>query len=251
MRTLEADLGYPLFERLNRAVAPTEDGACYAARVTAAFEGLIVRPATRSRARVVIDVDADLLRLWLLPRLTPDVLGALDIDAIFRARADRPRILPADTDVAIVWGTLDYEGFAARTLLRPQVFAVAAPSLGLGTLADVARARLLHDRDAGWWRALHEAAGLPYLEDAASLTFDRCDLPIEAARLGLGVAVGDDVIAEAYLRAGLLVRLDGASLETRAYHLLIRRRRRSGAAKRLAEWIAAEAETFGPKQAQT
>lgn len=182
VRALETELGHPLFERLHRAVALTEDGARYAARVTAAFDGLAVRPAARSRARVVIDDDADLLRLWLLPRLTPDVLNALDLDAVLRARADRPRILPADTDVAIVWGALDYEGFAARTLLSPRVFVVAAPSLGLSALADVARARLLNDRDASWWRALHEAVGLTYPEDAASLTFDRCD-PRLATRL--------------------------------------------------------------------
>ena len=244
VRGLEAELGHPLFERLHRAVALTEDGARYAARITAAFAEMAVRPSGQARARLVVDVDAELLRLWLLPRLTPEVLDTLDLDATLRARADRPRMLPADTDIGLVWGALDFDGFESRPLLRPQVFAVAAPSLGLHGLSDAAGARLLHDRDEGWWRTMYEAAGLSYPETTPSLTFDRCDMPIEAARAGLGAAVGDDVIAEAALRSGALVRLNGPVLESRSYHLLARRRRRTAATNRFTDWITAEAEAF-------
>jgi LysR family glycine cleavage system transcriptional activator len=244
VRTLEAELGHPLFERLHRAVVLTADGGRYAARLTAAFGEMAVRPSGQLRQRIILDVDAELLRLWLLPRLTPEALDALDLDAVLRARADRPRMLPADTDLALVWGALDYDGFKSRPLLRPRVFAVAAPSLGLRSLPDVARARLLHDRDEQWWRAMHEAASLPYPSSAPTLTFDRCDMPIEAARAGLGVAVGDDVIAGADLRSGALMRLDGPVLESRSYQLLVRRSRRTAAAGRLVDWITAEAEAF-------
>ena len=248
VRALETELGHPLFERLHRAVALTEDGARYAARITAAFKEMATGPSGRARAQVVIDADAELLRLWLLPRLTSQALDTLELDAVLRGRTDRPRMLPADTDIALVWGALDFDGFKGRPLLRPQVFAVAAPSLGLSALSDVASARLLHDRDEGWWRTMHEAADLPYPDDAPSLTFDRCDMPIEAARSGLGVAVGDDVIAGADLRTGALVRLAGPVLQSRSYHILTRRRRRAASVERLIKWITVEAETFVREQ---
>ncbi|MEO1193161.1 MAG: LysR family transcriptional regulator [Pseudomonadota bacterium] len=247
LRALEADLGYPLFERLHRAVVLTEEGARYAAQVTAAFETLSLRPHTPARKRVVVDIDGDLLRQWLLPRLIPSVRESLDVDIQFRARSDRPRLLPGDTDLAIVWGALDYEGFTSRILLKPRVFAVAAPSFGLDRLSDMAGQTLLHDRNETWWRRLFEAADLPYPASTPTLTFDRCDLPIEAARLELGVAVGDDVIAEPDLKSGALTRLAGPVLESRNFHLLTRRRI-TAAVCHIADWIMEEAESFRRRQ---
>jgi LysR family glycine cleavage system transcriptional activator len=111
-------------------------------------------------------------------------------------------------------------------------------------------ARLLHDRDETWWRAVFEAAKRDYPGRADALTFDRCDLPIEAARAGLGVAVGDDVIAEGYLRSGALVRIAGPVLESRDYYLLRRKARLSAHAKRLADWLIEKATAFAEWQAE-
>jgi LysR family transcriptional regulator, glycine cleavage system transcriptional activator len=244
VRNLEEELGFELFDRLHKAVALTEAGARYAERVTNGFALIAAVPSSPTRPRVKLDIDADLLRLWVLPRLTKDVLDQLGMDIDFHARSDRPRTLPADTEVAVSWGALDYDGFSGRKLLSPRVFPVASDGLKIKSMHEIGGARLLHDRDETWWRAIFEAAGIDYPSRVEALTFDRCDLPIEAARAGLGIAVGDDVIAEDHLKTGALVRIAGPVLESRDYYLLQRKPRLSAHAKRLADWLVVEAKAF-------
>lgn len=250
VRKLEAELGIVLFHRGHRAVALTEEGERYGRRVSEGF-ALLAPPGViraSSEPRVSIDLDAEFCRQWFLPRLTPAILDALGVHLNLRTHSDTPRSLPADTDIAITWGALEFNGYKRSTFLRPDLFAVAAPELSVSTLDETVKHRLLHERDDTWWRTLYELAGIEFPDSAKHLTFSRCDMPIEAAARGLGIAVGDDVSAERFLKDGRLERIPGPMLESRNYHLLVRRGRSTAPTSRVVTWLRSEAKLFTSEQ---
>ncbi|MEC3863470.1 hypothetical protein VK792_19500 [Mesobacterium sp. TK19101] len=111
-----------------------------------------------------------------------------------------------------MWGYADYNGFKRTRLVSPRMILVAAPALNVSMLSGAADHVLIHEANDHWWRLVYQEAKQQYPEDADALTLTRCDLPIEAARLGLGIAVADDVIAEQELRAGTLRPVQGPRL---------------------------------------
>lgn len=242
IRRLEEELGFDLFHRSHRAVSLTDAGARYAQQVTEGFRHFAPPrslPAPQ-RARVTIDVEATFLRQWIIPRLQGQTFQALGISPQFRAHHDAPRVVAADADIAIVWGQADYSGFKRIRLVSPTTVLVASPSLGVTELKDAADAGLIHEASEHWWRLVYDEAALPYPEDARSITVNRCDIPIYAATLGLGVAVGDNVIAEQELTSGALVPVDGPSFDGQDYYLMVRRGA-SVPARNLANWLVLQA----------
>lgn len=240
IRHLEAELGFALFVREHRAVSLTQAGADYAVRVIEGFARLAEAPQRPQRTRVTLDIDAELLRFWLLPRLTQTLIDDFDVSLELRARADRPRLLPGETDIAITWGALDYPGFKRQPFLQPNVIAVASPSCTARSVADLGETILLHDQSDQWWRRMFAAAKLPYPEKNTALGFSRCDFPVDAAVQGLGAAVSDDVIAARYLETGKLKRLEGPTLTSQDYFLMTRRNGLPKEARPFMEWLKAQ-----------
>ncbi|MEO1797416.1 MAG: LysR family transcriptional regulator [Pseudomonadota bacterium] len=250
VRRLEDELGFDLFLRSHRAVSLTEQGARYAQKVTEGFRHLAVPDESGAprKPRVTLDVEATFLRQWLLPRLAEPAFRDLDISLSIRAHHDPPRVIPAAADLAVVWGYADYSGFKRTRLVSPRTILVAAPKLAVSHLSEVAETCLIHEANDHWWRLVYAEAGESYPENADALTLTRCDLPVEAARLGIGVAVADDVIAERELRSGALRPVQGPRLDSQDYYLMSRKTV-SVPAKAFVAWIRTEAELFASWQA--
>ena len=251
VRHLEAELGQALFVRSHRAVSLTEAGTRLATRTSAAFAEIagFERHERAARPTLTLDVDADVLVYWLLPRLTPDVLDGFEADLRIRSSIDQPRLFPADTAIAVTWGATDREGYSRRRLPVPRLMVMAAADGRVRRTSDLDGACLLHERDDGWWRRAFDAAGRPYPERARSLTLDRNDELLDAAARGLGVTVGDGVIGDALLRAGRLIALeDSPVLSSRSYYLMVNRRRAGAAVGPVVRWLEAEAAAFSAGQ---
>lgn len=250
VRRLEDELGFALFHRAHRAVSLTAAGARYAQKVTEGFRHLAPdEEETHSTCpKLTLDIEATFLRQWLLPRLRGRAFEELGTKLTIRVHHDPPRIIPAVADLAIVWGFADYSGFKRKRLVSPRTILVAAPELNISSLEGVADVGLIHEADDHWWRLVFHEAGLHYPDDARELTLGRCDLPVEAARLGLGVSVADDVIAEQELKSGDLTPVPGPRLDSQDYYLLTRKSA-SVPALAFANWLIDEASAFSDWQA--
>ena len=249
VRRLEDDLGSTLFHRAHRAVSLTEAGAQYAQRTTEAFRHLASGAVggTQDTPTLNLDVEATFLRQWLLPRLRSEAFKGLDVTLNIRTHEDPPRVIPADSDLAIVWGFANYNGFKRTRLVSPKTIVAAAPDLQVKEMAEVAHHDLIHEANDHWWRLVYDEAGLSYPEQARSLTLTRCDIPIEAARLGLGVCVADDVIAEQELKSGALVPVAGPRLDSQDYFLMSRKTP-PVPARMFSSWVINEAQRFSEWQ---
>ncbi|MDN2567239.1 LysR substrate-binding domain-containing protein [Aquibium sp. A9E412] len=230
VRLLEAELGVALFERHARHVVLTGEGALFARSAADSLSGLELGSGRLrrggGRGTVVLDMESDLAVAWLMPMLDAATLDALDVNLDLRVRPDPPRAVLGDVDLAVTWGAVACTGFRARPFLEIDAFAVAAPALlARGPDPSVpdffAAHRLIHERGLYWWRSYLARLGRDTDTAAGHLFFNRSHLCIDAARRGLGLAIGDALICRADLAAGRLVRLPGPTLPGRdRYYLL-------------------------------
>ena len=152
---------------------------------------------------------------WLIPRL----------DA-FRALAPRlgVRIVYAihgqpidfgDVDLAVIFAERPptLAGMAVTPFLPGLTAPVCAPHLGSPrTAAEMLAAGLLHDTDAGGWRAWFDLAGEPELAVAEGPVFEDFNLLRAAALAGQGVALCALAIIADDLREGRLVQLSDTAI---------------------------------------
>ncbi|WP_416462547.1 LysR substrate-binding domain-containing protein [Rubrivivax gelatinosus] len=235
IRSLEAELGVVLFERLTRAVRLSPRGEALLPKVR---EGLAlladaVELACTPAAAEVLSVIAppSWASHWLLPRL-PDFYArhpevevrlassseAVDHTGAAQVLAALARA-PGDGrgELAVVFGSGRYAGWRVDALLTPEYLPVCAPTLAragapLAVPADVARHVLIHDDTLnhagngswGWHRWL-QAAGLDRRAAAGGRHFSNAVLAIEAALAGQGVALAARPIVAGHLACGALV----------------------------------------------
>jgi LysR family glycine cleavage system transcriptional activator len=214
IKSLEADIGVPLFRRHTRAVALTQEGAELLPGVRRGLEELR-RAVDRIRRERVggllnLSVANEFLQRWLLPRLGEFNRRHPEIEVRFgpaRATLDFGR---DDFHAAIVYGSGEWPGLRAEHLLDEWVFPVCSPALlarlgPIDTLADFARYPLLHSRAEPWPHWLRRVGGdttrtdtLPQPEDAS--------VTLAAVEQGKGVALARWSLVAADLAAGRLVR---------------------------------------------
>lgn len=255
IRHLEDSLGTALFRRSGNRIALTPAGQRLLPvlsesldRIAEAAAGLAHDGAAE---QVTIACAPALAAKWLVPEMAallerhPGV--AIDIAPAQELAWHDPRQRPGarDADIVIAYGRPDAE--APGTVVLPGIsfFPVMSPRLSHGTRAvrrpgDIARHAVLHDDDGTGWRRWMAAAGMDGTADLRHMRLGNASLSLGAAVDGLGIALGDSVLADADLAAGRLV----APFEIRvpapgAYFLMLPQgARRSGARDAVATWLA-------------
>lgn len=212
VQALETDLGVSLFER-TRPLTFTPQGAAYHAAIREAFAGMIAatrRALTDARGQhppVRISLLASFAALWLMPRLPEFEAAHPDLPLQLTPDVRLIDPLAGQTDLAIRYGKGGWPGGLAECFLAEALVPVAAPTYPVPALADLSEHRLLHPSDIWEWREWLAAQGLALESFPQQQRLGDYNITLQAARDGLGIALGRLALIGPLLARGDLVRL--------------------------------------------
>ncbi|WP_342453170.1 LysR substrate-binding domain-containing protein [Jiella mangrovi] len=163
----------------------------------------------RKPTTIAIRATPTIATKWLLPRLG-DFLAREPGTEVHLDGSNEPVDFTRDAvDLEIRHGTGGWPGLHVEPLTSERFLPVCSPSLaGPGTLSfeDFVRFRLIQSVKAQiQWATGFDAVGIAEPRIAARLSFDRSHMAIEAASLGLGIALESELMMESELRSGRLV----------------------------------------------
>lgn len=223
VRNLEGWFGKRLFTRFNNRIGLTDAGmAIYrdTARPLQEIAGMAERVlGDVARARLVVSVLPSLAERWLAPRLAEFARAAPGISIDLRIEADPVDLTRQEVDLRICYGAHFYPDYRIVPLFHDAVLPVCAPEFWRehgpdhgAALESVPDALLIHTvwgpsfaSHPGWadWFASRGAERSPKVADGHRVAMS--SVALEFARLGMGVALGQRVLARADLEAGRLV----------------------------------------------
>jgi LysR family glycine cleavage system transcriptional activator len=265
IKALEEWLGVSLFERGARSLSLTEAGRRFLPPVRAAFHQLAEASAEMrlfpGGGPLTVSALPSIASKWLVPRLYDFQARHPEIEVRISATDRLDPVGDGDVDIGIRYGRGSWPGVEAELLMQDEVFPVCAPSLLDGAQPlkepkDLARFSLISDMD--WRRAQFDfwprwlaAAGVPDLELKTNLTFNYSNLMIQAAIDGLGIALGNTMLAGDDLRSGRLVQpfAQTVVLETGYYLIYGKGALRQAKVKAFRDWIVGQMATFRDKAA--
>lgn len=215
--TLERWLGTALFLRRPHGVAPTAAAEAYRPFVESALRDLAAAtagiPGRKPRGRLSLSVAPTFAGAWLLPRLSrftqahPDLSIAIDTTRHCRNLAlDR-------VDLVLRLAVRPRGPGRWLRLLQERLVPVTSPGLWeeiahLGLVEALERVPLIHVTTVGRdWRPFADLLPSGPGRRRGDLRFDTVHLAIQAARQGLGIAVGRRPLVDGDLEAGALVAL--------------------------------------------
>jgi len=215
IKQLEEFLGLKLFDRRNNQLLLTGAGENYLPRIREAFSS--VQQATAQ----LLDDPAPPLRIgasptfgskWLVPRL--DRLFTLHPELRVEVVTEPELLRPGAVDLLIAESPASEGGLNSEHLTTTGVFPVCSPALSiqLNDLPDLFTQTLLHERSAQrvpqqpTWRQWCEGVGLAGVERARGLGLSDSLMSLQAAIDGQGVALAQQLLVEADMTAGRLVK---------------------------------------------
>jgi LysR family transcriptional regulator, glycine cleavage system transcriptional activator len=258
IKTLEAQIGQPLFHRVHRALKLTDAGEQLYRVAEATLDQLdaVVDRLSGADRLLTVTTTPALASLWLAPRLPRFNRSCPDIEVRVVASNDKPDLDRDQLDIGIRFVAAGGDCPAAEPLMTCQSFPVCAPALArdpahpLKTPADLAyHVRLDYEsvRDGRpWseWGFWFDALEIPAVEPAGTLRFPQFDQCFPAAIDGAGVAIGVLPHITQQLRDGVLCAPFGRSaVATRGAFFLLLRHDVEGreAVKQFVSWLRTEA----------
>ena len=204
IRTLEEQIGQPLFYRVHRALQLTRAGE---ELYRAADEALTQLDAVTDRlagsgSALAVTTTTALASLWLAPRLHRFNRLRPEISVRIVASNDKPDLERDQLDIAIRFVQAGADSPNAEELVTCESFPVCSPALArdavrpLRTPADLARhVRLDYEtvrdgRRLSEWDFWFNAMKIRPVEPASTLRFPQFDQVFPAAIEGSGVAIG-------------------------------------------------------------
>jgi LysR family glycine cleavage system transcriptional activator len=249
---LEQWLDVKLFERRHSELLLTAAGSHYLEALRQAFDLIsdsTVRVRSRStQSKITLRSYATFALLWMIPRLTrfreqrPDI----QVDLLTSVASIEVQREPAD--LIITYGIAEPQGVIAQRLFGDVIAPVCSPHLlktaaPLTDRSDLRRFTLLHSRyrpdDWQDWIA-HVKAGF---SADPGLVFGSSTLTYQAAKEGVGIAMGQLRLLEAELASGALVLPIDRPLERAAGYFLLHSKRamHDERVTSLRDWIIEEA----------
>jgi LysR family transcriptional regulator of beta-lactamase len=207
VKGLEERLGVPLFRRLPRGLALTDEGQALLPILREAFDRVAaaLEPFDGGKGREILSVGAvgTFALGWLLPRLPAFRAEHPFVDLRLTTNNNRVDIAEEGLDFAIRFGDGAWHGTDSTLLFDAPLTPLCTPDTAarLREPADLAAETLLRSYRVGEWPAWLEAAGVP----APALTgpvFDSAATMVEAALAGHGIALAPARMFERELAQG-------------------------------------------------
>lgn len=246
IRNLEERLGKPLFRRLPRGLALTDEGHALWPAVAESFARIehslqqVAEP--RPREVLTVGVVGTFAIGWLIPRLGQFQQQHPYIDLRLLTHNNRVDLAGEGLDAAVRFGDGAWQGTRAELLLRAPLTPMCTPALAqrLRQPADLAGQTLLRSYRLqeweSWFATLDQSAPL-----ARGAMFDSSLTLAEAAAQGAGVALLPARMFQHLLQQGRLVRPFEQEVDTGAYWLThLRSRAPSAALKTFRQWLLAQ-----------
>lgn len=245
VKNLEDRLGTPLFRRLPRGLALTDEGHALLPMLSESFErmGAVLEQFRGGRVREVLTVAAvgTFAVGWLLPRLERFHRAHPFVDLRLMTNNNRVDLAGEGLDYAIRYGDGAWHGTHAEALTEAALSPVCTPELAsrLQVPADLARETLLRSYRADEWARWFAAAGVsaPLLRGPV---FDSSVTMAAVAMQGLGVALLPPAMFAQELRAERLVQPFALQVPTGCYWLTrLKSRQESAAMREFRDWLLA------------
>ena len=232
IKTLETQLGLPLFSRSARALALTDAGARYLEQIDDLFTRLeSVTEQLRARFgrnSVRLHVPAYFASEMLLPRLSEFSTLHDGIDLRIDTSGSHGRAHTAEADISVVVGSGPWNGLVAHPLFAQTMVPACSPEL----LAEKpvrhyddlnAHTLLVHEARRDDWDRWATAVGMKELRPAQIVRIDSMSSATRAAEKKIGIALLPAELSRRKFSSGRLVRVFDEELVTQEnYTLLVR-----------------------------
>ena len=227
IKSLETELGQPLFHRLNRAVSLTEAGRALAPGAADAFITLANawRKTRKLNDNGVLTVTAGpaFTSKWLAPRLYDFAQLHPQVELRFAAGLRIADFDRDEVDVAIRFSVDAPKNLYSEPLIDEWLTPMMTPDLAqsIKTPADLLNHSLIHDDSIAFvpqpcdWAAWADASGV-LLDTMHGPRFSQADHALDAAMSGAGVVLGRVSLATRALESGRLVAPFELGLITKA-----------------------------------
>jgi len=232
IKTLETQLGLPLFSRGARALALTDAGARYLEQIDDLFmrlESVTEQLRARyGRSSVRLHVPAYFASEMLLPRLSEFSSLHGGIDLRIETQSAYGRTHPAEADISVVCGSGPWNGLVAHPLFAQTMIPACSPELlaekPVTRYEDLnAHTLLVHEARRDDWDRWATAVGMKELRPAQIVRIDSMSAATRAAEKKIGIALLPAELSRRKFAAGRLVRVFDDELVTQEdYTLLVR-----------------------------
>ena len=256
IQLLEQHLGAAMFQRQGRHLQLTRDGARLHRAVTMGLDHIadIAVDIRRHRGtgELTVATSVTFASYWLMARLAQFRSQHPDIELRLVASTKMQDLVAAGVDIAIRYGSGEWEGLEAIRIFDNEIWPVCAPGYlagrpSLTRVEDMLDETLLHlsqfDRNWVTWQAWLGAQGVKSTPRKRGLEFDNYLVLLQAAVRGEGIALCGGRLAEDFIARGDLIRPIEATLTSdRAFYVLYPKGvRLSEAASRFRDWIVTAA----------
>lgn len=232
IKTLETQLGLPLFSRSARALALTDAGARYLEQIDDLFmrlESVTEQLRARyGRNSVRLHVPAYFASEMLLPRLSEFSKLHDGIDLRIETQGVHGRTHAAEADISIVVGSGPWNGLVAHKMFAQTMVPACSPELyaerPVLRYEDLNQHTLLvHEARRDDWDRWATAVGMKSLQPAQIVRIDSMSAATRAAEKSIGIALLPAELSRRKFATGRLKRVFDDELVTQEdYTLLVR-----------------------------
>jgi LysR family glycine cleavage system transcriptional activator len=213
VHALEEQLGSVLMMKVGSRIKLTSAGERYYEMIGVGIDRVVEATGVMKgyRAKSVLNIRATptLSTKWLLPRLPRFLALHAHLDVRLNATSEPTDFTREDVDVAIRSGRGNWPGYTVEGFAEERFFPVCAPgyakagSLSSSRLADCMLIESI--KSAVQWSDWFRAVGIEQPRRRQRLLLDRSHMSVDAAAIGVGIALESTLYMSDQLAAGSLV----------------------------------------------